>query len=255
MTLTILKIAIALQCIGLFRATFLDGTALGTTLFMSLGWSESGMLAVEHGIAWTGLLAGLSVLARPTRVAAGVVTLWFAEVAVLTVVQGGSFGASYAAFAHATRYALPLAVVVSLWPADPQRRSLWVERILRVAVSTTFVAHGLEAIAANPEFIDYIITAFRRFGIEVCESATRIMLLVIGVQDLLLAGLILARRWRWVAAYMALWGAITAGSRMVHMGFAKWPATLLRAANAGVPLALLAMWHAQQTKQRDDEQR
>lgn len=197
------------------------------------------MLAVERGLAWLGLLAGISLLAWPTRVALALVTGWFLAVAGLTVYQGGEFGSEYAVFAHATRYLGPVGLIFLL---DAERRALWAERVLRAAAALTFAAHGIEALAANPRFIDFVITAFRRVDVAIAESTTRALLVVIGVQDLLLAALVVARRWRWVAAYMAFWGAITAASRMVHMGLGQWPATLLRAANAAVPLALFFWW-------------
>ncbi len=238
-----LRIAVALQCIGLFRIAYVDGTPIGTTLFMTLRWSESSMLAVDHGIAWAGLLGGLSMLWRPTRVAAGVVALWFALVAVLTAVQGGEFGATYAPFAHATRYcAGVLAFIAAMTALEPAVRAQWIERVARWACALTFAAHGLEALEANPRFIDFIITAFRRVNIEVSEPASRILLRVVGVQDMGLAALVLTKRWRVVVGYMAFWGAVTAASRVVHLGWRVWPSTLVRAANAGVPLMLMWMW-------------
>ena len=241
----VIRVVIALQCVALFRITFLDGTPIGTTLFMTLGWTEANMLAVDHGVAWIGLLAGLSVLVRPTRVAAAAVGAWFVVVALLTAYQGGSFGAAYAPVAHATRFgASLLAFLVTMSAIDPARRRARFVQIAQIATAVTFVAHGLEAFQANPRFIDYVITAFRRIGVVVSEDATRVILRVIAVQDFALAVLIVAKRWRWIAGYMAFWGAITAASRMLHMGLSQWPQTLLRAANAGLPLTLWLLWRA-----------
>lgn len=237
------RLAVALQCVALWRITFLDGTPIGTTLFMTLRWEEANSLLVDHGIAWFVLVAGLSALWRPTKLAAIIVSSWFVGVALLTAVQGGSFGAAYAPVAHATRYGLPLLMFLTTMTAlDPDERRSRLEFIARWMAALTFVAHGIEAFLANPRFIDYVITAFRRIDIEVSESATRILLRIIGVQDLALAVMLLARRWRWVAGYMAFWGALTAGSRMVHMGLPKWPATLVRSANAVMPLVLWILW-------------
>lgn len=237
------RIAVALQCIALWRITFLDGTSIGTTLFMTLRWEEANSLLVDHSLAWVVLAAGLSALWRPTKVAAVIVSSWFAMVALLTAVQGGSFGAAYAPVAHATRYGLPLLMfLTAMTGLDPEQRRAKIEFVARWVAALTFIAHGIEALLANPRFIDYVITAFRRIDIEVSESTTRILLRIIGVQDLALAAMLLLKRWRWVAGYMAFWGALTAGSRMVHMGLPKWPATLVRTANAAVPLVLWLLW-------------
>jgi hypothetical protein len=251
----ILRIAIALQCIGLFQIAMIDGTAVGTTLFMTLEWSEAAMLTVERGAAWALILAGFSVVGRPTRPALLAIAAWFGMVAALSWYQGGKFGYEYTLPAYATRILAPVALAVLVWPSDDsEERWRWTERVLRIAAATTFVAHGVEALEHHPRFIDYVITAFRRIDIAISEDATRQLLTAIGVQDLFLAGLILTRRWRAVALYMGFWGAITAGSRMVHMGLAKWPATLVRAANAGVPLALAALWSTADHDHDDEEQ-
>lgn len=251
----ILRAAIALQCIGLFQIAMIDGTAVGTTLFMTLGWSEAAMLIVDRGAAWALVLAGLSVVARPTRPALFVIAGWFGIVGLLSWYQGGTFGYEYTLPGYATRILAPVALAVLVWPGgDRAVRRVWAERLLRIAAAATFTAHGIEALEHHPRFIDYVITAFRRIDVAISEDATRAMLTAIGVQDLFLAGLILTRRWRGIALYMGFWGAITAGSRMVHMGVAKWPATLVRAANFGVPLALVALWSASPTDEDDQKE-
>lgn len=248
-----LRIAVMLQCVGLWRIAFLDGTPIGTTLFMTLEVGEGPMLFVERGAAWLLVACGLSVLARPTRLALGFIAGWFALVAVLTWYQGGQFGSEYAVVAHATRIFAPLALATLVWPgSDEENRRLWAERLLRFTVAATFTTHGVEAIQQHPVFIDYVITAFRRIGFRMSEDATRSLLIAIGVQDLFLAALVATRRWRSVALYMAFWGAVTAGSRMVHMGFPKWPATIVRAANAGVPLALVFLWRPRDSAPTSD---
>ena len=211
------------------------------------------MLATEHALAWAGLVAGLSVVVRPTRVACAFVFLWYAAIAGLTLYQGGSFGAAYAPFAHATRYGAPALLFVALAGTWAKMRG-WIEFGLRWATAITFVAHGFEAVLANPRFIDFVITAFRRISWEVSESTTRVLLRIIGVQDLVLAGLIVTKRYRAVALWMAIWGGIAAASRMVHMGIPKWPATVMRAANAGVPLALYFLWAPSPQSPSTDEE-
>lgn len=223
----------------------IDGTSVGTTLFVTWEWSESAMLAVERGAAWTLLAVGIAMMLRPVRALLAAIAVWFTLLAVLSSYQGGYFGHEYSVLAHATRIMLPLALLALIWPTDDHewRREL-AGRLLRIAVAVTFATHGIEALEHHPEFIDFVITAFRRVGIAVTEPTTRVMLTAIGVQDLFLAALVLTNRWRAVAAYMAFWGLLTAGARIVHLGLWRWPATVVRAANWAVPLALYFLWAA-----------
>ena len=255
LVLRVLSLGVALQCVGLWRTAYVDGTALGSTLFMTWGWSEDAMLAVELGAAWGVLALGAVTLLRPW--CAGLMALagWFALIAGLAWFQGGQFGYQYSVLAHATRIGAPLALAVLAWPGlDAERRREWGVRILRVAVALTFATHGLEALQHHPSFIDYIITAFRRAGLGISEPASRVLLTAIGVQDFVLAALVLTQRWRAVVGYMVLWGVVTALSRMVHMGTGKWPATLIRSANWAVPLALWVAWSGSREQASEHEE-
>lgn len=242
-----LRISVLIQCVGLWRLALVDGTAIGTTLFMTFEWSEAAMLLVDRGAAWLLLIAGGAAMLRfggaversTIRVACAFVAAWFALVALASWYQGGFVGYQYSVVAHANRIVAPIALI-SLAASETRRETVIL--VLRAAAASTFAAHGLEALQHHPEFIDYIITAFRRIGVRVPESMARVFLTAIGVQDMLLAALMMTRRWRLVVAYAAAWGAITAASRVVHLGWLKWPQVLVRAANGGVPLALFFLW-------------
>jgi hypothetical protein len=62
--------------------------------------------------------------------------------------------------------------------------------------------------------------------------------------------LIVVRRWPAVAYYMALWGAVTAVSRVVQAGVPAYAEALLRASHVGLPLAVAVYW--QFIKRLDD---
>jgi hypothetical protein len=142
--------------------------------------------------------------------------------------------------AHATRYMAPLALIALSVPPPRERMAEWV---LRAAASATFLCHGIEALLAHSQFIDYIITGGQRLGIEFAESSARAMLFVIGVVDVAVAAaILLPKRLRAVAAWMAAWGLTTAVMRTVYLGWGAWPETLIRVTNGAVPLTLLLLW-------------
>ena len=139
------------------------------------------------------------------------------------------------------RVAAPLA----LWLyGRPERtpRTYW-EPVARGGACLAFAGHGLEALWHSPQFADLILFSARRFGIAVTEHAAQTLLTGIGVVDLLLATLLITKRWRSAAIYAALWGLVTAGSRMTAHGLAfGWYETLIRAAHFGLPAALAVYW-------------
>jgi len=148
---------------------------------------------------------------------------------------------------EAVRWGAPLALILWLpWPGRQQiswRRVGTVLWLLRLAAAGTFSVHGYEAIRTNARFIDLIIAAgYRLLDQQVSEPTAGRILLVIGIIDIALALLLVTRRWRWVAFYMAAWGFITATSRVILLGPGGYPEMLLRAANGGVPLAIGLAW-------------
>ena len=139
------------------------------------------------------------------------------------------------------RVAAPLA----LWLYDrPERtpHTSW-EAVARGGASLAFAGHGLEALWHSPQFADLILFSARRIGTAMTEHAAQTLLTGIGVIDLLLAVLLVTTRWRAVAIYAALWGLVTAGSRITAYGLEfGWYETLIRAAHFGLPAALAVYW-------------
>lgn len=230
------RLVFLVQCVGMLRIALSGGSAITTTMFMDLGWHEPTSYALEIGGAYVLVAVACWTVLTGSRVGAAYGAAWFVAVAALTTFQGGSFMSDWTIPAHATRIAVAAVLLV------PGRH---VERTLRIAIAMTFATHGLEAIAHNPRFVDFLIRAGDVFaGVRVAERSTHSMLLVIGIVDLVAAGLILTRvRWRWLVAYMALWGIATALMRTINIGPTGLGQTLVRAANGGLPLALLVHWH------------
>ena len=166
--------------------------------------------------------------------------------------RGGSFMSEWTVPEQATRILAPLAVCwmiagyrVATVPGG-LRFPLAAEWTLRVAAAITFFAHGLKSVYKAPQFVSLILGSGENLlGWSMRQQLAEIALQVIGAIDICLAVLLVTTRWRWVALYMAVWGAITAFSRMTAMGWEWYPETLVRAANCGVPLALAILWSTQ----------
>ena len=100
----------------------------------------------------------------------------------------------------------------------------------------------MEALAHHPGFEEYL-AAFCNLtlGMDAEPETLRTALTAIGALDLLVAGLVLVRGWWPVLLWMALWGAVTAGARVVHGGPGAAPQALLRVAHGVLP-AVAAWW-------------
>ena len=154
--------------------------------------------------------------------------------------QGGEEFSELALASNALRYSAPPA----LWLLHLKRDRL-ATLLMRLALASTFAAHGYEALQQHPQFVDLVIPAARQYlGLQLTESEVRGILILIGVVDLAVAVGILLRRSRWILAYMAGWGFITLLSRPLSWGWERWPEAAIRCAHAGVPLALLFYWRA-----------
>jgi len=177
------------------------------------------------------------------------VFLWQFALAWAVMHNQGIDFADWTLASQAVRYLTPVVLLMAI--PGPSSNVLSRSRLtdavalLRVAVALTFVAHGLKAIYHFAGFETLIIgTADNLLGWELSQQDVSLPLLVIGGVDLLVAGLLLVNRWRIVPLYMALWGLITAASRMTEAGWAAYPDTLLRALNCGAPLAIFLYWTA-----------
>ncbi|MDP6539421.1 MAG: metallophosphoesterase family protein [Planctomycetota bacterium] len=239
-----LRVTVALQCIAAARTAWVTGSAVNGWLFMRAGVAPDTANLVDRVAASALAAAAVSVLVRPWRVFLLIPAVWIAAIMVATRTNPGSAVDYLAPAAHAVRLAAPLGLIA--WLAQGERAALsrqvgvW---ILLVGSSASFAAHGLEALNHHGQFVDLLIGTARRWTVwDLSQSSAENALVCIGTADLLLAALLLARRWRWVAGWMALWGLVTALSRMTAMGGGVWFMSAERAANAGVPLALSLAW-------------
>lgn len=249
----VLRVTVALQCVGLARLCWLYGTPIFSLLWGEpelggWGWSEAAALQVENIAAWCLCVSALIVLVRPNWPLLLLVSLWFTLVGAAATWVGGDMLSELSVPEQATRIFAPICLAM----IDPRRvststepkrwPSVWVT-FARIAVAVTFAAHGWKALCLSPTFIDYILAASQDLvGYAMSQSTAEEMLWIIGVVDMIVAVLILGIASPWLAGYMAFWGFITAASRIVYAGWAADYEFLVRAANWGLPLALAIYW-------------
>ncbi|TWU48697.1 hypothetical protein Poly51_45980 [Rubripirellula tenax] len=127
--------------------------------------------------------------------------------------------------------------------------------VLVLAAAATFLAHGYKAMECYAPFTDLILLSDLQWtGFGFSQSTAERALVAIGVLDAIVAIALVVFRFRIAAAYMAIWGWVTAASRMSALGLDAWPETVLRAANGGVPFVILLLLVAQLAAQQHSAQ-
>ncbi len=106
--------------------------------------------------------------------------------------------------------------------------------VLRIAVAGEFLGHGVFALQGKQAWIGWIQ---QLTGVEIGTAAT--LLTLIGLMDLFVALIILARPIRWVVLWAVFWGFWTALVRPI-VGEPIWD-FVERWANWGAPLALFLL--------------
>ncbi|GAA5509681.1 hypothetical protein [Novipirellula caenicola] len=169
------------------------------------------------------------------RVSLAWICLWMFLLALIFMIRGDRFS-ELSLGEHAVRYGLPLALLMFSLP-QTSSAGVWV---LRVAAAATFIVHGYKAMQLYGPFTDLILLSDASWtALQIEQAAAERALWMIGLVDIVAGILLLAFRWGAVAVYMGCWGVITALSRMTAFGVDAWPETLIRAANGGVPIALV----------------
>lgn len=244
----VLRVTAAVFAIGWCVAIFSRaGTSVGSIALMEWGVAHPRIALVERWTAVLVLLAGLSLLARPTVVAALIVAIVpFIEALAARHTDSYAF-ATMAPASHALRYGLPLALAWMVLPAwshlGERARVLGAMWMLRLGIAAVFVAHGVQALGPHPEFTDMLIATARRWlgGYRLTESNAVAMLRVIGIVDIGVGFMVLAGRWRPLLLWLALWSLVTAMARVTSWGIMSYPEVLLRASHVGAPLAVWAL--------------
>ncbi|QDU67476.1 hypothetical protein [Engelhardtia mirabilis] len=231
----LLRAGVVLSTAALVWTTLRHGSALNGLLFMGLGAPEEVARKADFVLASLAGLSALSaLLGRHPWTTAIATCAAFLVAAGATASVGGQAFAKLAPIAAATKWLAPLAL-----PALAAGRPVVARRILACACALTFATHGLEALGHHPAFVDLLLGSSRRWlDLAPRESTARAVLSGIGTMDLAIAAGLLLGRWRWLAAWAALWGTLTALSRTVALGPEFLFETLLRSLNGLAPLAL-----------------
>lgn len=245
-----LRISVAGQCIAAARNAWFASSEVNGWLFMKAGLPESVASLTDQIAAGLLVAVAVTVIFRPIRALLFFNAAWMAAISFAVYSNPGTTVDVLAPISHAVRVAAPLGLALLPLHAGEELNcgatkttlALWV---LLLGAAATFTAHGIEALQHFGRFVDLIIGSAKQWlGWSVSQATAEQLLTVIGIQDILLALMLLSRRWRWVAGWMAIWGLSTALSRVTTMGGGSWHQSLIRIANGGVPLALfLGWWH------------
>ena len=166
--------------------------------------------------------------------------------------RGGWYMSSWTPITHALRYGLPVAVywAIVYRSADSVPRRSRLESFLRLATSAVFFGHGVEAIRKAPAFVTLLVgTAENCVGGQLTQQTAERLLLIIGFIDCALAIAVLVGRWWSIAFYMAVWGLVTALSRITAGGWGNSYEAMLRAGHVAGPLVLFLLWRSRRPEQ------
>lgn len=211
-------------------------------------WEENGLSEAFAGNVESGMIAILLLSAACIWVKK-VHWIAVAGIAVLAsemVAETWMLSAKYPSLYWAEwmmRFVLPAAAILLFEASEKSRR--WAIGLMRYATALTFAAHGLKALLADPQFTDFLLVFCRRTGLSGIEETQAVLALhIIGTIDLLLAVHLFVfkvERNRMVLVWMALWGGVTAFSRITYGGWANGHEVFIRSAHVALPLALLLL--------------
>ena len=271
-----LRILIVIQSLG-YAAKLAAPSVLNSYLLGSMGGAF--VSGLDHAV-WFSLLlasgallvlgflrpAASSVLGKVDCACLGLLALWPFVIAIFSWLNnaGNAFHATDLA-GHAVRFAAPLALLLLTAFAEKGNEHR-VEWLLRWGVAGTFIGHGLCALWLKPSFVDLILGTMNLFfgdpvfnavssegmgkALTIATSRQAFAesaLPIIAMQDFILVAFLLlpGKRIKTVALWMAVWGFVTAMSRMTAYGWDHWHDLVLRICNGGIPLFLWAYWKSQ----------
>lgn len=251
----ILNLAIVLHAIGLtvvfFRA---QHTNFGNYMFMVMEIAHAKAYAIERVCVLIFLLLSLINFFLPRAVLLIPIFLYVLFEAWAGYYQGGYHFSELTLGAQALRYTTPLAALVLLaWPFRDRfselSRAKACSWILRIALAVVFIVHGAECLMKNPQFIDLIIGSFNNlFGFRFTEATALQIMQVIGIVDILVALAVLIRPNKYLLAWLLVWAAITAFSRMTALGLGAYTEVLMRASHILAPVAVYLLTYKHEPK-------
>ena len=264
-----LRLVILVQCVGLggrylFSSYETESDIYGW-LYFDCDWSESLAQSIDNFGSWLTIIAGvllfcigvlhkrltnqsrwLNLFRGLNRTAALWIAIWMLLISLAHMMRTSVFPELVPA-EHAVRFGAPLALLFSGQAIFRQRErseTFYATKIaiaiLMLSACVTFAAHGYKAVQCFGPFTDLILLSNLQWTeIDLSQTNAERFLMAIGVLDIVAAIGLIAARSRLAIYYMAIWGFVTAASRMTAMGVDGWPEFLLRFANGGVPIAIL----------------
>jgi|GEM_PF-1076866 len=236
-----LAIAHTLTCLGYAWRINRFSCKTFSLLWEDHGFSEAFAGRIENALIIMLLIAAVCIWVRSLR--------WFALVGIVAM-MAEMFSATFAAGAKypllywaewMMRLTTPLVAVYLLRLND--RSFKWSIWIMRMAIALTFGAHGIKALLADPYFTDLLLVYSHRIGLDlVTQDGAVLMLHIIGTVDLLLAAHLVffkPERNRMVLVWMAVWGLVTALSRLTYGGMGNWHEVVIRTSHFLMPATLL----------------
>ncbi len=228
-----LRLGLAAYCLGTGIDAMRNEPPVFSAMFTGLDWSSDTTEAVVAGVNWLLVALAPLLLWRRASWLSLLVSLWVV-IEICTYFYARQRFYELAPLNLALRLLAPLALIAIT--RDHPRFACW---LLRFAAAATFMGHGIESIETHPEFVDYLIMAPRRIGIEISEEAAIDTLFAIGIFDVIAAVLILLWPIRLILYYMTAWGLVTALARVIHSGWEGGTGCLVRLIHCAGPLAVL----------------
>lgn len=247
-----LRVVFAIQCWG-YAAGELHhqrGFALLDMLQLSRDLAAQDLAQLETSVSYVLIGAGVLTLFRPSWLILLPAAVWQTGMALAPIVLNQGRLPFLEPAEQATRWIVPIALLlIDFWPPNVKPTltfSLISVGLLRLAAIATFVAHGLAAcyqFQHGGSFVELItLSAEKLIDRTVPPEQAQQSLAVIGIVDIAVGLGLLTSRNRVLVGWMVLWGLVTAASRTVAYGVEGYDQTLIRFANAGVPLTVLMFW-------------
>ncbi len=236
----IIALGLMLQWIGFFWESLRYQTAIDSFFFTQLGFQDNTAHLLDVGLCFLALISSFlysvfkSNCKKSTCVLAivGMISILWLSGEWLGHPIPFSFLGINLLFESSLRFLTPFALLV-LAPDS--------SKALAILLSLTFFGHGVEALAGQGEFLDFLIDFMQTtFLFELQEHHATMLLSTIAAWDLSLAVFSLTFPRRFWFYLMLFWGVMTSLERILYWGMLQGAAlSLQRSLHWIVPLVLI----------------
>ncbi|MCC5931602.1 MAG: hypothetical protein JJU28_20310 [Cyclobacteriaceae bacterium] len=238
------QIALVLLTLGLSFQS-MSGTNIGLFLSENTRLNLDTVLLIERTASYLLFFAAVLMFIYPNRPLALSIFFYMLFLAYTGFqLRSGPFS-HLIFFTSAMRTGTPLIVFLLMTYPRLLENNVYIKRLLIFTClisAATFMAHGWEAIHHYPKFIKLISGSFvNLFHLALPETAIIGALSIIGTVDILTGLGIVIYPTRYLAAWMAFWGFITAMSRITESGLGAFSEVLVRAPHFILPLAIISL--------------